>query len=103
MSPLTKLMWFARHDPQTLAAARWWVGLKAYLIAELTGTLVTELSSASATGLLDLATRTWSPEAIALAGVSAEQLPEILPTTATLAAGAGGRRPARPAAPARRW
>ena len=84
MSPLTKLMWFARHDPQTLAAARWWVGLKAYLIAELTGTLVTELSSASATGLLDLATRSWSPEAIALAGLSADQLPEILPTTASL-------------------
>jgi gluconokinase len=84
MSPLTKLMWFARHDPQTLAAARWWVGLKAYLIAELTGTLVTELSSASATGLLDLATRAWSPEAIALAGVTAAQLPEILPTTASL-------------------
>src|SRR3954471_22647755 len=84
MSPLTKLMWFARHDPQTLAAARWWVGLKAFLIAQLTGTLVTELSSASATGLLELATRSWSPEAIALAGVSAQQLPEILPTTATL-------------------
>ena len=52
-------------------------------MAGLTGTLVTELSSASATGLLDLATRAWSPEAIALAGVSAEQLPEILPTTAS--------------------
>ena len=93
MSPLTKLMWFARHEPQTLAAARWWVGLKAYLIARLTGTMATELSSASATGLLDLAKRTWSPEAIALTGVSAEQLPQILPTTATLplAPAAAGR------------
>src|SRR4051794_41015200 len=84
MSPLTKLMWFAQHEPQTLAAARWWVGLKAYLIASLTGTLATELSSASATGLLDLDARAWDPEAIALAGVATEQLPEILPTTATL-------------------
>src|SRR4051812_48133461 len=27
MSPLTKLMWFARHDPGTHAGARWWVGI----------------------------------------------------------------------------
>src|SRR4051794_41245174 len=84
MSPLTKLMWFARHEPQTLASTRWWVDLKAYLIASLTGTLATELSSASGTGLLDLATRAWSPEAIALAGASAEQLAPVLATTATL-------------------
>ena len=43
-----------RHDPQTLARARWWVGLKDYLLLWLTGTLVTELSSASGTGMLDL-------------------------------------------------
>ena len=84
MSPLTKLMWFARHEPGTLAQARWWAGLKDYILAWLTGRLVTELSSASGTGLLDMATRAWSPEAIELAGVSARQLPEILPTTAVL-------------------
>jgi gluconokinase len=84
MSPLTKLLWFAQHDPRTWAGARWWVGLKDYLILWLTGTLATELSSASGTGLLDLATRTWSGEALAVTGVSADQLPEILPTTAVL-------------------
>jgi gluconokinase len=84
MSPLAKLMWFGDHDPHGLAAARGWVGLKDYLLAWLTGRLVTELSSASGTGLLDMAARAWSPEAIALAGISADQLPEILPTTAAL-------------------
>jgi gluconokinase len=84
MSPLTKLAWFARHEPRTLKRARWWVGLKELILAWLTGTPASELSSASGTGLLDMATRAWSPEAIALAGVSADQLPEILPTTATL-------------------
>ena len=84
MSPLTKLMWFAEHDTRTCAAARWWVGLKDYLLLWLTGSLVTELSSASGSGLLELATRTWSGGALSLAGVSADQLPEILPTTAVL-------------------
>ncbi|NJC71354.1 gluconokinase [Planosporangium thailandense] len=84
MTPLTKLMWFARHDRRTCAAARWWFGLKDYLLWRLTGTLATDLSSAGGTGMLDLATRTWSPAAVELAGISAEQLPSILPTTATL-------------------
>lgn len=38
MTPMTKLMWFARHEP-TCAAVRWWVGLKDYALWRLTGTL----------------------------------------------------------------
>lgn len=93
MAPLAKLMWFARHDPATHAGARWWVGLKDHVLERLTGTLVTELSSASATGLLDLTSRDWHPGALRLAGVRREQLPDVLPTTSILgmSAGAAGR------------
>ncbi|HWC38936.1 MAG TPA: gluconokinase, partial [Acidimicrobiales bacterium] len=87
MTPLTKLMWFGRHEPGIWAAARWWVGLKDYLLAWLTGTLATELSSASGTGLLDLSTRTWSPLALETCGLSPDRLPPILATTATLSIG----------------
>ncbi len=82
MTPLCKLAWFRRHDPRTLAGARWWVGLKELILSWLSGTIVTELSSASATGLLDMHARKWSDAAIELAGISAAQLPPILPTTA---------------------
>jgi gluconokinase len=85
MTPLAKLLWFGEHDRQIWKAARWWVGLKDYLLWWLTGTLATELSSASATGMLDMSTRTWSSVALSLCGVSAGRLPDILPTTATLA------------------
>jgi gluconokinase len=84
MTPLTKLVWFARHDPATWSAARWWIGLKDYLLLWLTGTLVTELSSATGTGLVDMSTRSWSTLALDVCGVAADRLPEILPTTATL-------------------
>jgi gluconokinase len=83
MTPLTKLIWFHRHDPQTWAAARWWVGLKDYVLLWLTGELVTELSSASGTGLLDMSARAWSTKAVELCGVDPDRLPPILPTTAT--------------------
>jgi gluconokinase len=85
MTPLTKLMWFARHDTATVAAARQWVGLKDWILLWLTGDLVTELSSASGTGLLDMATRTWSERALELCALDRDRLPPILPTTATLA------------------
>ena len=84
MTPLTKLMWFARHEPGVWASARWWVGLKDYVLLWLTGTLVTEVSSASATGLLDMSTRSWSSAALDVSGVAAERLPPILAPTAML-------------------
>ncbi|SNR57252.1 gluconokinase [Blastococcus mobilis] len=84
MSPLAKLLWFARHEPDTSAAVRWWAGLKDYLLLRLTGTLATELSSASATGLLDLATGDWHPGIVEFAGIRRSQLPDVLPTTAVL-------------------
>ena len=84
MTPLTKLMWFARHDPQTWANARWWVGLKDYILVWLTGRLVTELSSASGTGLLEMSARAWSKGAITLCGVDPDKLPPILPSTSVL-------------------
>ena len=84
MSPLTKLIWFARHEPELAARVRAWIGLKEYILQSLTGTSATELSSASATGLLDQSTRAWNPRAMEMAGIREDQLPPILPTTAVL-------------------
>ena len=84
MSPLVKLMWLARHEPEMARSVRWWVGLKDLVLLHLTGSLVTELSSASATGLLNLEARDWDPAAVELAGISADQLPPVLPTTTGL-------------------
>jgi gluconokinase len=84
MSPLVKLLWFSSNDRAVWTAARWWVGLKEWIMLGLTGRLVTELSSAAGTGLLDMATRTWSPIALELSRLDADRLPPILPTTAHL-------------------
>ena len=93
MSPLVKLIWFAEHAPGLARRVRWWVGLKDYLLHHLTGELVTELSSASATGLLNARARDWDASALTLAGIRKDQLPPVLPTTTvlTLTARAAGR------------
>ena len=84
MTPLTKILWFTRHESELASRVRWWAGLKDYVLTLLTGTLATELSSASGTALLDLSTRDWNPAAVALAGISRDQLPQVLSTTAAL-------------------
>src|SRR3954452_10346109 len=84
MSPLVKLIWFSQHAQALTQQARWWVGLKDYVLHHLTGELVTELSSASATGLLNVKARDWDDSALALARIRRDQLPPVLPTTTVL-------------------
>ena len=84
MTPLTKIMWYSRREPVFTSRVRWWAGLKDFVLSTLVGEVTTELSSASGTAMLDMATRDWNPLAVELAGISLDQLPEIMPTTATL-------------------
>lgn len=78
MSPLLKLRWFAANDPQLAGRVRWWVGLKDLVVHQLTGQIVTELSTASGSGMLNRWTQEWSPQAAAIAKVDLEALPPIL-------------------------
>jgi len=93
MSPLVKLAWFARHEPDL--RARHWVGVKDYVLARLTGSLVTEHSCASATGLLNIHTLAWHDPSLTLAGITADQLPALVaPTDQLTLATAEGDLPA---------
>lgn len=84
MSPLVKLAWFAEHDPELHRAARHWVGVKDYVLYRLTGRLATEHSCASGTGLLNIHELAWHQPSLDVAGVTADQLPELLAPTDSL-------------------
>ena len=84
MSPLTKLVWFREHEPELCEQVAHWVGIKDYVVSEMCGVLVTDHSVASGSGLLDIHRLEWDPEALRLAGISAEQLPLLAPTTTVL-------------------
>lgn len=81
MSPLLKLMWFGDNEPDLLHGAANWVGLKDWVLYVLTDQVVTELSTASGSGLIDMTERDYNPEAVELSGVRRSQLPPILETT----------------------
>lgn len=86
MAPLAKLRWFAERDPETAARARWWVSAKEYLLRRLGAAEVIDHSIASATGLFNLASRSWDEEALALARLDASLLSAPVPATAVLRA-----------------
>lgn len=87
----TKLAWLAEHEPNTWAlveSGRYAVGtVDSYLVARMTrGTWhITDVSNASRTLLLDLATGAWSDEMCALFGVPRDALPEVVDNWGELA------------------
>lgn len=84
MSPLVKLAWLRRERPSLHDAAATWGGVKEFLLARATGARVADTSSASGTGLMDLATQAWDPEALDLAGIDAGRLGELVAPTTTV-------------------
>ncbi|MEJ2870752.1 gluconokinase [Actinomycetospora sp. OC33-EN08] len=84
MSPLVKLAWLRRERPSLHGAAARWGGVKEFVLGRATGRRVADASCASGTGLVDLAGRRWDDEALAIAGITADRLDEIVDTTAVV-------------------
>ncbi|MFC0675112.1 gluconokinase [Brachybacterium hainanense] len=84
MSPLPKLMWFREQEPEVFRRAAVWGGIKDWVLWRLCGALVVDHSIASAMGMMDIHQLAWDEEALVLAGIRAEQLPELVPTTRVL-------------------
>ncbi|SFP84445.1 gluconokinase [Salibacterium halotolerans] len=81
MSPLTKLMWFQRNQPDIFVRAAKWISIKEYIVYQLFGRFLVDHSIASATGLFQLKTKQWDDEALRTAGITADQLSELVPAT----------------------
>jgi gluconokinase len=87
MSPLVKLSWERSQDGDRVGATPRWGGVKELVLAALCGgPMVVDRSCASATGMYDIRAGRWDDEALGIAGVRADQLGEVLPTTAVLPA-----------------
>ncbi|MFZ4452859.1 gluconokinase [Salibacterium aidingense] len=81
MSPLTKLMWFQKYQPDVCEKAAKWISIKEYIIYQLFDRFIVDHSIASATGLFELQTKQWDEGALRTAGIREDQLSELVPTT----------------------
>jgi xylulokinase len=72
-----KLVWLREREPDVFARMRSFANPKDYLRLRMTGDLVTDVSDASGTGMLDVRHRRWSQEVVDAVGVAASALPEV--------------------------
>lgn len=77
MLPLCKIKWLQEEQASIFQATHKFVGIKEYILFQLTGTWVIDHAVAGATGFLDIHKLDWNQEALEMAGISRQQLPEI--------------------------
>ncbi|NMD72091.1 gluconokinase [Bacillus sp. DNRA2] len=81
MSPLSKITWLVNEHPEIAQKAKKYIGIKEYIFKKFFDQYVVDYSLASAMGLMNLNTLDWDEEALKIAGISREQLSELVPTT----------------------
>lgn len=76
--PFPKLLWMKQHEPSLYAAAdKILISSKDYAIARLTGEFVTDVTSASTTGLMDIQKKCWNLAWMERTGLDPNKLPKI--------------------------
>jgi gluconokinase len=81
MSPLCKLLWLRRQQPEVFGRAAKFISIKEYIWWRLFGKYQVDYSIASATGLFDIYNFTWHRESLELAGIREGLLSEPVPAT----------------------
>ena len=83
--PMWKYLWVKNNEPENFAKARWWLDVKEYLIARMTGNFVMTRDSAFSTLLYDTRNgkECWSRELCSTFGVDISHLPPVIDVTDT--------------------
>lgn len=76
--PFPKLLWLKQNEPDLYEATeKILVSSKDYVITRLTGEFITDVTSASTAGLMDIHNKCWNKEWIEMVGLDSEKLPAI--------------------------
>ncbi len=86
---LAKMLWNRERFPGAWARARHLLQLHDWFIYKLSGTIVSEPSSAAMSQSLDVTGRSWAGEVLSAVGIKASLFPELVPAGSV----AGGLRP----------
>ena len=79
-----KIMWYMDNEPDIYRDAFKIIGTKDYINLRLTGVIKTDHSYASGSGVYDLKRNAYHEGYITASGISADKLPDIIPSTAVL-------------------
>ena len=79
MSPLVKIAWLKRNDPERFKNTSRFLSIKSYILQQLTRDYFLDFSLASATGMMNIHTLKWEEKALDFAGITSEKLPHLVP------------------------
>ena len=80
MSPLCKLVWFQEHQPLVMEKAFKFLSIKEYIWYKLFAEYAIDYSIASSTGLFNIISLEWHPQALELAGITEAKLSKPVAT-----------------------
>lgn len=81
MSPLCKIAWIVNEFPEIAAKTKKYIGIKEFIYKRFFDQYVIDYSIASCMGMMNLEKLDWDEEALKIAGITNEQLSELVPTT----------------------
>ncbi len=79
-----KMAWVKEQSPEIFGQADRVVDVLCAIAFHLTGRWVSSTASADSLGLFDIRTRTWCPELMEIAGVTPDQMPDLVPPASTM-------------------
>lgn len=81
MSPLCKITWLRHEKLEIFQQAFKFIGMKEYVFHDFFDRYIVDHSIASATGMFNLTHNDWDETALKVAGITKDQLSELVPTT----------------------
>jgi gluconokinase len=81
MSPLCKIIWIRQNQPEFFSSVHKFVSIKEYIWYRLFKAFEVDHSIASCSGLMDVEQLIWSKLALTTAGITSEQLSDLVSTT----------------------
>lgn len=84
MSPLYKIMWLKKEEPEIFKKTMKIVSIKEFVLEKMVGEYIVDESMASATGLFNLEKRDWDAEILKDLELNRDMLSRSVPTTAVL-------------------
>lgn len=81
MYPLYKIMWLKENQTDIFAKTARFISVKEYILEKLCGEYIVDYSIASGTGMLDIHSHQWYPQALDLAGITDDHLSSLAEPT----------------------
>lgn len=78
VTPLMQILWLKNEQPEIFAKATQYMNVQSYIIYRLFGLQITSPAAAGRTGFYNLVNQAWDDQALALSGLTTEDLPQVV-------------------------